>query len=67
KGTRVGCPQVQDRFLGFLRPRTPDLGLSKQQQGVSRQNYSFRSSVSKRPRTTLRTTQGLDRTSIFCC
>ncbi|WP_157859832.1 hypothetical protein [Prochlorococcus marinus] len=53
KGTRVGCPQVQDRFSGFLRPRTPDLGLSKQQQGVSRKNYSFRSSVSKRPRTTL--------------
>ena len=53
KGTRVGCPQVQDRFSGFLRPRTPDLGLSKQQQGVSRQNYSFRSSVSKCPRNTL--------------
>ena len=37
KGTRVGCPQVQDRFSGFHRPRTPDLGLSKQQQGVSRE------------------------------
>jgi len=53
KGTRVGCPQVQDRFSGFLRPRTPDLGLSRQQQGVSRKNYSFLSSVSKCPRNTL--------------
>ncbi|KZR75651.1 hypothetical protein PMIT1323_01945 [Prochlorococcus marinus str. MIT 1323] len=53
KGTRVGCPQVQDRFLEFLRPRTPDLGLSKQKQGVSRKNCCFRSSVSKYPSTTL--------------
>ncbi len=41
KGTRVGCPQVQDRFSGFLRPRTPDLGLSKQDQGVSRDKCLF--------------------------
>ena len=47
KGTRVGCPQVQDRFSGFLRPRTPDLGLSKQQQDVSRQKRSFLYPTSK--------------------
>ncbi|KZR61009.1 hypothetical protein PMIT1327_01928 [Prochlorococcus marinus str. MIT 1327] len=41
KGTRVGCPQAQDRFLGFLRPQTPDLGLSKQVEGVSRKNCPF--------------------------
>lgn len=41
KGTRVGCPQVQDKFLGFLRPRTPDLCLSRQEQSVSRQKRSL--------------------------
>ena len=47
KGTRVGCPQVQDKFSGFQRPRTPDLGLSKQQQDVSRQKRSFLYPTSK--------------------
>ena len=40
KGTRVGCPQVQDRFSGFLRPRTPDLCLNRQEQDVIRDKYS---------------------------